>query len=609
MKRFLAVTCMLMLLISICVLPTSAAGSGSLSVSGATGKQGDTVTLSVRLSSNPGLISMKFTVSYPSDLELTNVSNTGTLGGWTTPSPSISSPYTIRWADSLAAANSTATGTLVTLTFKIRDSATPGTKTVSINFSESRDVDGGKNSFNSPSATVQVNCRTHSFGPWAKASDQLHSRSCTACGTAETQDHSWGSGVVTENPSCHKEGVKTFTCSVCSGTRTQAVEKTPHTYGSWAKVDNNTHARTCTACPAQETADHTWNAGAVTKPATCKEEGIKTFTCTTCHAVKTEKIEKTEDHNFGAWTGVDNNSHGHTCAVCGRKETKDHTWNNGAVTKPATCKDEGVKTFTCTACHAVKTEKIEKLDTHKFGSWTKVDANTHTRVCSVCDQKETGDHGYSSRWSSNSREHWHECSVCKDKKDVTSHTPGPQATEQKPQTCTVCKYIIKPALEHRHDYADTYTTDETGHWYDCPGCEEQGSYEAHDFENACDPDCSVCGFKRETSHDIAQTWSSDGSSHWYECINCGLKESAEAHIPGAEATEAAPQTCTVCGYELAPALTPDPTETEAAPEDTDGTAVTPADGEKDFPWIWVVILGAAATVVLFVIVIVGKKKK
>ncbi|UKI12820.1 MAG: hypothetical protein L6V84_00265 [Oscillospiraceae bacterium] len=43
--------------------------------------------------------------------------------------------------------------------------------------------------------------------------------------------------------------------------------------------------------------------------------------------------------------------------------------------------------------------------------------------------------------------HWHECSVCGDKKDVAAHIPGAEATETTPQTCTVCDYVIREVLK------------------------------------------------------------------------------------------------------------------------------------------------------------------
>ncbi len=106
--------------------------------------------------------------------------------------------------------------------------------------------------------------------------------------------------------------------------------------------------------PAQHT--HTWNAGVVTKEPACTEAGVKTYTCTTCGATKTEEIPAT-----------------------------GHTWNDGEVTTAATCTEAGVKTYTCTVCNATKPEAIEALG-HDWNETTVVYAangnnGTKTYAC------------------------------------------------------------------------------------------------------------------------------------------------------------------------------------------------------------------------------------
>lgn len=82
---------------------------------------------------------------------------------------------------------------------------------------------------------------------------------------------------------------------------------------------------------------HAWDEGKVTVPATCKQKGIKTFTCA-CGETRTEDIPMTE-----------------------------HSWDKGIVTAEATCKAKGVKTFTCTTCKNTKTEDIPTIS-HAFQS-------------------------------------------------------------------------------------------------------------------------------------------------------------------------------------------------------------------------------------------------
>ena len=42
--------------------------------------------------------------------------------------------------------------------------------------------------------------------------------------------------------------------------------------------------------------------------------------------------------------------------------------------------------------------------------------------------------------------HWHECSVCSEKKDEAAHIPGAEATAATAQICTECDYVIAPAI-------------------------------------------------------------------------------------------------------------------------------------------------------------------
>ena len=380
-----------------------------------------------------------------------------------------------------------------------------------------------------------------------------------------------------------KNGTDSVSASGCSVSVTVSCH---HSYGDWTEGDGVCQ-QICDKCGDVKTAEHKWNKDANSVDATCKEDGIHYFTCSVCGAKKEELDPQTDDHTFGNLTAVDDEYHKDTCSVCQKDITEKHTWNSGKITKPATCKEEGVKTYTCTGCKYTKTEVIELSTIHTWSKWEKVDTDTHKRTCTVCQLPETGNHSYKTSWSKDRNEHWHECAECKDKKDVEAHIPGPEATETKPQTCKTCNYILKAALGHTHDYAEEWTTDEAGHWYTCAGCEEKGEYADHDFENVCDPDCSICGYTREAGHSFGTEWMTDGESHWYACSGCGEIDGKEAHIPGAEATETTAQTCTACGYELAPALGAQ--ETEPAATTPAGTEPVAGNGEKDGDLLWWII--------------------
>ncbi len=82
---------------------------------------------------------------------------------------------------------------------------------------------------------------------------------CTDCGNlissgseiAATGNHSYDNGVVTTDPTCTNQGVKTFTCSGCNHSYTETVDAL----------------------------DHSWNDGEITTAPTCTSPGEKTYTC------------------------------------------------------------------------------------------------------------------------------------------------------------------------------------------------------------------------------------------------------------------------------------------------------------------------------------------
>lgn len=73
-----------------------------------------------------------------------------------------------------------------------------------------------------------------------------------------------------------------------------------------------------------------------------------------------------------------------------------HTWDSGKVTKAATCKAAGVKTYTCSGCGQTKTAAIAKTNNHKWSAWKTVTAakvgvkGSKQRTCSVCKQTQKG---------------------------------------------------------------------------------------------------------------------------------------------------------------------------------------------------------------------------
>lgn len=365
--------------------------------------------------------------------------------------------------------------------------------------------------------------------------------------TETTHTHAYGEGVVTQAATCVAAGVMTSTCS-CGATQTTSIPATGvHTPGAWQNVDGSSHKRVCTGCgDAAETAAHSWDAGTVTTAATCSAAGVKTFTCTGCGATRTEAIAVDANvHSFSAWDAGTAGTHSRTCSGCGKVESGSHIWSVSA-TGPATCLEEGVNAYGCPTCGRIEYEIIPKLTTHTYDDPCDPD-------CNVCGAVRETEHKFNTIWSRNSREHWHACTLCGEKTDVGSHYPGPAATEEKAQICLTCGLTLTPKLNHSHNYDTTWTSDESGHWYACDGCDEQKSFAEHTYDDGCDPDCNICGYLTDTAHSYDGTWYSDETGHWGLCTICNEEGTPIPHTPGPEATEEEAQVCTVCGFEIAPA--------------------------------------------------------
>ena len=196
-----------------------------------------------------------------------------------------------------------------------------------------------------------------------------------------TGAHDWGNGVVTTAPTETTPGVRTFTCTVCSQTRTEAIHATgAHDYRFTTTVaptctDGGYDLYTCSGCGATErrnltdAAGHKWDGGTVTTAPTETTPGVRTFTCTVCSQTRTEAIHATGAHDYRFTTTVaptctDGGYDLYTCSGCGATERRNltdaagHKWDGGTVTTAPTETTPGVRTFTCTVCSQTRTEAI-----------------------------------------------------------------------------------------------------------------------------------------------------------------------------------------------------------------------------------------------------------
>lgn len=123
---------------------------------------------------------------------------------------------------------------------------------------------------------------------WVTTADK-HVRQYDCCGLAVTAEaaHSW------ENGAC---GVCGYACRHVGGETVKENVK-PATCTADGSHDDVVY---CTVCKAEmsrstvtdKAAGHQWDKGVVTTAPTSEKEGVRTYTCTVCRAVRTEAIDK-----------------------------------------------------------------------------------------------------------------------------------------------------------------------------------------------------------------------------------------------------------------------------------------------------------------------------
>ena len=108
--------------------------NGTITASEASAKAGETVDVTVSLNEHPGLVSLQIDVGYNADaLTLTGVTDAGKLSTFETDTSNLTAnPYTLTWNGDLLRANITYTGVITTLTFAVKENATPGDYDITI---------------------------------------------------------------------------------------------------------------------------------------------------------------------------------------------------------------------------------------------------------------------------------------------------------------------------------------------------------------------------------------------------------------------------------------------------------------------------------------------
>ena len=210
--------------------------------------------------------------------------------------------------------------------------------------------------------------------------------SCSVCGTVikaqeeiPAKGHSWNEGKITTAPTCENAGVKTFTCTACHETKTEAISATGHT-----------------------------SVNVPEKPATCTEAGHTAGTkCSVCKAILSgmEEIPAkghtvVTDAAVAATCTEPGKTEGKHCSVCNEVlvaqevlPAKGHTEVIDPAVEPTCTKSGKTEGKHCSVCNEIlvaQTEipakgHTEVIDARVEPTCTK-SGKTEGKHCSVCNE-------------------------------------------------------------------------------------------------------------------------------------------------------------------------------------------------------------------------------
>jgi hypothetical protein len=202
--------------------------------------------------------------------------------------------------------------------------------------------------------------------------------------TCGCTSHTYGSAVITKQPTCTSEGTAIKTCTKCNATVTETIAKTSHKYADTVVAPTCTTdgytLHKCSVCGTSykdsttKATGHSYGNSVVTKQPTCTSEGTKTKTCTKCNATVTEKLPAkghtaVTDKGYPATCTTAGKTDGSHCSVCNTVikvqtviNATGHKSSGWIVDKAASIGVKGSKHKECTVCKKVlETAEIPAL--------------------------------------------------------------------------------------------------------------------------------------------------------------------------------------------------------------------------------------------------------
>lgn len=258
----------------------------------------------------------------------------------------------------------------------------------------------------------------------------------------------------------------------------------------------------------------------VTKPASCSEVGVRTYTCSECGDSYTEEISKLP-HTFLPDYVADSDGHSQKCKDCDFVTEKTaHEFTDLVSSEPSTCSKQGSVVKAC-VCGATDTELLP-LAAHNYSKYV-IKGDKHCLKCEVCGSvtAEEEDHKFEIQG------------------EITPSTCTKQGSQVMSCVCGQTHSEALPLAPHTFTKSDF---DGESHWTVCAVCGEldpDHPKTPHDLTvvtiEYCDKlgsrvtSCKECGHSHTEElsalgHDLNKTEfsrSATVSGHYYKCNRCG----------------------------------------------------------------------------------------
>ena len=364
--------------------------------------------------------------------------------------------------------------------------------------------------------------------------------------------HNWGEGEVTKAPTCTADGIRTFTCSICSETKTGAEPATGHNWSGGS----------CTTCGTAreyylfgfingsdyEGDDYKFVGGKLVVTFAensyiavrtgdrlgwymaqeyIETNGGKLYNSTTTGAVEKMYVPAGAELTFTLVVNSDD-----TLTISYIITHCPHYYGEGTQTKAPTCTADGVMTYTCALCGTSKNEPIAALG-HKYEA--------------VVTAPNCTDKGYTT----------HTCSVCSDSyKDTYVNALGHSYTAKvtteagcttdgvKTFTCSKCSHSYTEAIPAKgHSYTSKVTA---------PTCTEKGytTYTCACGHSYTSGEVAALGHSYNKGVVTKNPTCTDKGIKTFTCGTCGHSYTEEVAATGHSYNDGvvtAP-TCTAGGY-------------------------------------------------------------